>query len=497
MSRTTLDGARESVSGGKRWVCVVIALSVAVLTACSPALQGEAKSILWNPDNVGGLPLTDGPSGIRSDAPDPEGRVAYSDGGSVDRLGMLAVNDAEEFWRANYSPTLEGTFTPVENYASWDSNDPNGPELCGQNGYKSPNAFFCYPLDLMAWDRGVLLPIGQKYFGDLSVASVIAHEYGHAVQDMADIVDRSDPTVIGEQQADCFAGTYIRWVAEGKSPRFELNTGEGLTKVLASILTSRDPVWNEEDQEMVTEGHGTALDRVTAFQMGFVEGVSACARIDLEEIETRRGDLPILLGTDDSGADQTGEVPINQKLVDTLIGQLNRQFTPTTPPTVSTQPAAQPCPDAKPTLVASYCPATNTITVDMPAMQKFGAVADIEQGVLVQGDNTAISVLISRYVLALQHERNASLDDAAASLRTACLTGFAQRNMVEVEPLPSGSSITLTAGDMDEAVAGLLNNGLVASDVDGETVPAGFSRIMAFRSGLLDTDGDACYTRFP
>ena len=50
---------------------------------------------------------------------------------------------------------------------------------------------------------------------------------------------------------------------------------------------------------------------------------------------------------------------------------------------------------------------------------------------------------------------------------------------------------------MDEAVAGLLNNGLVASDVDGETVPAGFSRIMAFRSGLLDTDGDACYTRFP
>jgi hypothetical protein len=50
---------------------------------------------------------------------------------------------------------------------------------------------------------------------------------------------------------------------------------------------------------------------------------------------------------------------------------------------------------------------------------------------------------------------------------------------------------------MDEAVAGLLNNGLVASDVDGETVPAGFSRVMAFRAGLLDTDADACYTRFP
>ena len=143
---------------------------------------------------------------------------------------------------------------------------------------------------------------------------------------------------------------------------------------------------------------------------------------------------------------------------------------------------AQPCPDAKPTLGASYCPATNTITADLAALQKLGAVGDIKQGVLVQGDNTAISVIVSRYVLALQHERSVSLDDAAASLRTACLTGLAQRHMVDVPP----PSLTLVAGDMDEAVAGLLNNGLAASDVNGNTVPAGFSRVMAFRSGLLD-----------
>ena len=35
---------------------------------------------------------------------------------------------------------------------------------------------------------------------------------------------------------------------------------------------------------MVTEGHGTALDRITAFQVGFVQGQSACARIDLDEV---------------------------------------------------------------------------------------------------------------------------------------------------------------------------------------------------------------------
>ena len=56
-------------------------------------------------------------------------------------------------------------------------------------------------------------------------------------------------------------------------------------------------------------------------------------------------------------------------------------------------------------------------------------------------------------------------------------------------------ALVLTAGDLDEAVAGLLTNGLVASNVNGETVPAGFTRIIAFRSGL-GADEDLCYARF-
>jgi hypothetical protein len=159
---------------------------------------------------------------------------------------------------------------------------------------------------------------------------------------------------------------------------------------------------------------------------------------------------------------------------------------------VSITPPAQPCPDAKPTLGASYCPATNTITADLAALQKLGAVGDIKQGVLVQGDNTAISVLVSRYVLASQHQRSlARRCRRQPAHRMPDRSGATQHGR---RPPPS---ITMVAGDMDEAVAGLLNNGLAASDVNGNTVPAGFSRVMAFRSGLLDTDRSACYARFP
>ena len=91
----------------------------------------------------------------------------------------------------------------------------------------------------------------------------------------------------------------------------------------------------------------------------------------------------------------------------------------------------------------------------------------------------------------------ATMGSAEAGLRTACLTGVAQRRLIEPRRLPSRDGLVLTAGDVDEAVAGLLTNGRVASDVDGVTVPAAFTRIVAFRSGLRDDgDGGICYRRF-
>ena len=128
-------------------------------------------------------------------------------------------------------------------------------------------------------------------------------------------------------------------------------------------------------------------------------------------------------------------------------------------------------------------------------LAEIGAQAGTEEGVLVQGDNTAISVLTSRYVLALQHQRQARLDTAATALRTACLTGVAQRRMAEPMTLSSGPGLTLAGGDLDEAVTGLLMNGIVASDANDDTVPAGFTRILAFRSGLHG-DVDGCFGRF-
>jgi hypothetical protein len=176
-----------------------------------------------------------------------------------------------------------------------------------------------------------------------------------------------------------------------------------------------------------------------------------------------------------------------------MMDTLNAVFQPKNAPTLSLDAAA--CPDAQPTPPVSYCPDRNTISVDLSALQKMGEAANESNYVLLQGDNTALSVLTSRYALAMEHENGDPLDTPVAALRTACLTGVAQRGMSSPVDLPSGQSLTLTAGDIDEAVAGLLTNGLAASNVNGQTVPAGFTRIVAYRSGLTG-DRDLCYKRF-
>jgi hypothetical protein len=81
-------------------------------------------------------------------------------------------------------------------------------------------------------------------------------------------------------------------------------------------------------------------------------------------------------------------------------------------------------------------------------------------------------------------------------LRTACLTGVAHRRLAEPIEVPSQHKLVLTAGDLDEAVSGLLINRVVASDVNGVSVPAGFTRIAAFREGVAG-DTERCFQRWP
>ncbi len=493
-----MDTSAPAQRGLRTIAGTIAASAVLLLSACTGSVvAGHGVSPVNDPNHVGDLPAADGPSGIKDGAPAATGDVKNTDHGDIDKLVLLAVNDLADFWQTTYPTTdFKGKFTPVPNYASYDSRDPNSPKMCvGQDTYQLVNAFYCPPDKLMAWDRGVLVPAGRKYFGDISVAGLIGHEYGHAIQRMAKIVSKKSPVIVLEQQADCFGGAYLHYVAAGESKRFQVSTGDGLNHVLAGLITIRDPTMGPEDEEQLKTGHGTALDRVSAFQTGFTAGPQACAKIDMADIERRREGLPMELDEEPNrDNDRRGtDVPLDQGVFTALVDTLNAAFNPKNPPKVSFDAAT--CADSKGGSPASYCPATNTIVLDLPELQKLGKPADeIKQKVMLQGDNTALSIVASRYMLAIQHEKGATLTGGPAALRTACLTAVAERDMAK----PAGASdghLTLAAGDLDKAVAGLLTNGNAATDVNGDGVIAGFTRIAAFRAGLMGSESN-CYDHY-
>ncbi len=471
----------------------MLAVCAALLIAsCSTTVTGSAVSVFDDPFKVAGMPAVDGPTGLRSDAKTPSRDVENSDGGAIDELAAASISDIEDFWAAVYPETFDDDFTPVDALISWDADGYESQEFCGEDTYGLENAGFCFLDETIGWDRGELLPMLGENFGDIAVTNVLAHEYGHAIEHQAKLKKKNTPMLVAEQQADCFAGAYMRWVAEGNSDRFTLSTGDGLNSVLAAVISFSDPLMSEDEFFPGAYEHGSAFERISAFQFGFTDGVRSCVAIDAKEIASRRGDLPVALQRH-----QTGEWPVSEKSVTSIVEALKTLFSPADPPELRIDGAAD-CPDARPSPPVSYCPATNTIAVDMAELETLGTPSGEDRnGGVVSGDNTAYSVLVSRYMLALQRERGGmALDSAEAALRTACLTGVATTKMTEAVTTSDGNTVALTAGDLDEAVSGLLTNGLAASDVNGESVPSGFSRMDAFRAGVLGDDG-RCFKRFP
>lgn len=486
-----MRGATGRSSRRARLVLLLLTLIAVVLSGCTRNVPGRAVSIYDDPFKVAGLPTTSGPSGPRGGVPDSPLRPENGDGGEIDQLVMNAIEDIQTYWGGEFSKDFEGDFVKVTQLVSWSAKAPRSQEVqfCQESTYRLVNAAYCSLDHSIGWDRAVLLPAVQDSFGKMSVVTVLAHEYGHAIQSIAKIVGRKTPTIVKEQQADCFAGAFIRYVAEGKSKHFTINTSDGLNAVLAATVAIRDD--NPEDPESV---HGSAFERVTATQIGFTDGAKGCKAIDTNEIERRRGNLPQTFGNDGT----KGESDVARSNLDELTKAMAAIMPISKEPEYTYDGAKLNCRNGKDTVPVTYCPATNTIGTDLPALHDRGVSNSDEQDglpVKVTGDFTAYVVFISRYALAVQQNAGQKLKGAKTALRAACLAGVITGKLADPNRSKTNGDIGLSPGDLDEAVSGLLTDGLAASDTDGNTVPSGFSRVDAFRAGVLGNQ-NTCASRY-
>src|SRR5699024_1618281 len=117
------------------------------------------------------------------------------------------------FWSQHFQQTFHRTLAPVDRYVSWDSSDDApGPDFCGGPTRGIANAGFCPSRNEIGWDRGPLMSGLVKAHGDLAPLVVLAHEYGHVLQYQTGMRTRDTPVIVLEQQADCYAGVFMRHV---------------------------------------------------------------------------------------------------------------------------------------------------------------------------------------------------------------------------------------------------------------------------------------------
>ncbi len=135
-----------------------------------------------------------------------------------------------------------------------------------------------------------------KAVGDFAVAYIVAHEYGHQIQDELGLFDQGHSTKSLELQADCYAATWAKSADEAQ----KLDEGD--------VQEAMDAALAVGDFDPSNPGHhGTPEEREQAWQTGFESGDPESCNTFLESGDETTQSAPEQQQPQDPGYDPYGE----------------------------------------------------------------------------------------------------------------------------------------------------------------------------------------------
>ena len=394
----------------------------------------------------------------------------------VDKTVRDAIKDIERYWSANF-PELAGgrVFVPVKGgYHPYTRTEP--PPSCGDERPRyQPNAFYCPAGDFLAWDAEVLMPRLSADYGPFLLGVVLAHEYGHAIQARLGVGDQ--PTIVLEQQADCYAGSWAADVRAGHSAVFKELSADQLDSTVAGLLQLRD----QPGTPALAQGaHGNAFDRVRAFQDGFEQHAGRCATYRADNLPVT--EVPF---TSRAEAATGGDLPYDEALR-VLADDLQAYWTRTFPElagrpwqplrVVPFDPARPPACGGKTRSRGQATGASFSCAADgYVAFDGVGLGPALHDRI---GDNAVGMLLGDLFAQAAQDRRGRPTQGREAQLPIDCLAGSWTFDLLH---RTGAAGIRLSPGDLDEAVSALL----VLGRTGNSNGVSAFDRIAAFRDGTL------------
>lgn len=224
--------------------------------------------------NAGGT-STSGISPAAGNSADQADGTCSSD---LEQIVCGATVDVQSYWEAALPKFFNTTYQDTKTVFFTDSTSTG----CG-NATSQTGPFYC-PLDNLVYiDLAFMQQLEEQFIGaptDLAEQYIVAHEYGHHVQNLLGTnaqvqqAEQNDPSranqysVALELQADCYAGSWVADIAA----RDGLDTANEINEALAAAKGVGDDRIQQKTQGRIDPEswtHGSSQQRQDWFMRGF------------------------------------------------------------------------------------------------------------------------------------------------------------------------------------------------------------------------------------